>query len=99
MGDIWKIGRKGVGDGLLVVVAKDDRRMRIAPAKTLEGVVPDLAARRIIDEAITPRFRKTTSRAGLKRRSTGSSGGRRRAAAGAVARPGGAAAAAAASTG
>jgi len=65
VGDTWKIGRKGVGDGLLVVVAKDDRRMRIAPAKTLEGVVPDLAASRIIDEEMKPRFRNNDFAGGL----------------------------------
>lgn len=58
VGDSWKIGRKGVGDGLLLVVAKNDRKVRIAPAKALEGVIPDLAARQIIDRAITPRFRQ-----------------------------------------
>jgi len=44
----WKIGRKDVGDGLLVVIAKDDRRMRIEVARALEGAIPDLAAARII---------------------------------------------------
>lgn len=53
----WKIGRKQVGDGILVIVAKDDRRVRIEVAKTLEGAVPDLAAKQVIDEAITPKFR------------------------------------------
>ncbi len=62
----WKIGRKGVGDGLLLVVAKDDRKVRIEVAKTLEGAIPDLAARRIIDEAITPEFRKGDYAAGLR---------------------------------
>ncbi|MES2632037.1 MAG: TPM domain-containing protein [Pseudomonadota bacterium] len=62
----WKIGRKGVGDGLLVVVAKDDRKIRIEVAKTLEGAIPDLAARRIIDEAITPEFKKGDYAAGLR---------------------------------
>ena len=57
VGDTWKIGRKGVGDGLLVVVAKDDRKMRIAPAKTLEGAIPDVLAARIIDETMKPLFR------------------------------------------
>ena len=61
----WKIGRKGVGDGLLRVVAKDDRKVRIEVAKTLEGAVPDLAARQVIDEAITPNFRKGDYAAGL----------------------------------
>ena len=57
VGDTWKIGRKGVGDGLLLVVAKDDRKMRIAPAKTLEGAIPDVLAARIIDETMKPLFR------------------------------------------
>ena len=65
VGDAWKIGRKGVGDGLLVVVAKDDRKMRIATAKTLEGAVPDLAASRIIDEEMKPRFRNGDFAGGL----------------------------------
>lgn len=65
VGDTWKIGRKGVGDGLLVIVAKDDRKMRIATAKTLEGVVPDLAAVRIIDEEMKPRFRNNDFAGGL----------------------------------
>jgi uncharacterized membrane protein YgcG len=55
--DEWKIGRREVGDGVLVVVAKNDRRVRIEVAKALEGAVPDLAARQIIDRAITPAFR------------------------------------------
>lgn len=57
LGDAWKIGRQQVGDGVLFVVAKDDRRMRIAPAKNLEGAIPDLLARRIIDQAVAPAFR------------------------------------------
>jgi uncharacterized protein len=55
--DQWKIGRREVGDGLLMVVAKNDRRIRIEVAKTLEGAVPDLAARQIIDRRISPAFR------------------------------------------
>ncbi|SFQ48429.1 uncharacterized protein SAMN05216567_11741 [Variovorax sp. OK605] len=65
VGDAWKIGRKGVGDGLLVVVAKNDRAMRIATAKALEGAVPDLAASRIIDEEMKPRFRNNDFAGGL----------------------------------
>jgi uncharacterized protein len=42
--DTWKIGRREVGDGVLVVVARDDRRVRIEVAKALEGAIPDLAA-------------------------------------------------------
>jgi uncharacterized protein len=62
----WKIGRRQVGDGVLVIVAKNDRKVRIEVAKTLEGAVPDLAAKRIIDEAITPRFRQGDFAGGLQ---------------------------------
>ena len=58
LGDAWKIGRRDVGDGLLFVIAKDDRRLRIAPAKTLEGAIPDLLARRILDQAVAPALRR-----------------------------------------
>jgi uncharacterized protein len=64
--DSWKIGRKGIGDGLLLVVAKNDRKIRIEVAKTLEGAIPDLASKRIIDEAITPRFRQGDFAGGLE---------------------------------
>jgi uncharacterized protein len=66
LGDAWKIGRREVGDGLLLVVALNDRRLRIAPAKALEGAVPDLAAQRIIDQVITPAFRQGDVAAGLR---------------------------------
>lgn len=66
IGDAWKIGRAEVGDGLLIVVAKDDRRVWIAVAKTLEGAVPDLAAARVIREQITPRFRQGDFAGGLR---------------------------------
>lgn len=65
--DAWKIGRREVGDGLLVVVAKNDRRMRIEVAKALEGAVPDLAARQIIDEHLRPAFRADDYAGGLNR--------------------------------
>ena len=57
VGNEWKIGRKNVGDGVLFVVAFKDRQMRIEVAKTLEGAIPDLAAKQIITNAVTPRFK------------------------------------------
>ncbi len=63
--DNWKIGRREVGDGLLIVVAKNDRRVRIEVAKALEGAVPDLAARQIIDRAMQPAFRAGDFTGGL----------------------------------
>ena len=65
LGDAWKIGRKAIGDGVLLVVAKDDRTLRIATAKAVEGAIPDLIAHRIIDGAITPRFKQGDFYAGL----------------------------------
>jgi len=65
VGNQWKIGRKGVGDGVLVLVAKDDRKMRIEVAKALEGAIPDIAAARIIDGAMAPRFREGDFAGGL----------------------------------
>ncbi|AEG91445.1 TPM domain-containing protein [Ramlibacter tataouinensis] len=62
----WKIGRREVGDGVLLIVAKDDRRVRIEVAKTLEGAIPDLAARQIIEDAITPAFRRGDYAGGLQ---------------------------------
>jgi uncharacterized protein len=62
----WKIGRKDVGDGVLLIVAKNDRKVRIEVAKTLEGAIPDLAARQIIDDAITPKFRAGDFAGGLQ---------------------------------
>ena len=56
--DQWKLGRKGVDDGVLLVVAKNDRRLRIEVGYGLEGMLPDAIARRIIDESIAPHFRK-----------------------------------------
>lgn len=63
--DQWKLGRREVGDGLLIVSAQTDRRIRIEVAKTLEGAIPDLAARRIIDEQITPAYRRGDVAGGL----------------------------------
>ena len=65
VGDAWKIGRRNVGDGVLLVVAKGDRHVRIEVAKTLEGAVPDLAARQIIDSAVRPAFRANDYAGGL----------------------------------
>src|SRR5258708_25758688 len=53
----WKIGRKKIDDGALVVVAKDDRKLRIEVGYGLEGALTDVTSKRIIDEIITPRFR------------------------------------------
>lgn len=55
--DAWKLGRKGVDDGVLILVARNDHTIRIEVGYGLEGVVPDAIANRIIDETIVPRFK------------------------------------------
>jgi uncharacterized protein len=55
--EAWKIGRRRIDDGALVVVAKNDRKLRIEVGYGLEGALNDATARRIIDEVITPKFR------------------------------------------
>ncbi|MCB5364631.1 YgcG family protein [Pusillimonas sp. CC-YST705] len=54
----WKLGRKGVDDGILFVIAKDDRRLRIEVGYGLEGAVTDLQAGRIIREQVAPHFQQ-----------------------------------------
>lgn len=55
--EAWKIGRKKIDDGALLVVAKNDRRLRIEVGYGLEGALTDATSRRIIDEDITPKFK------------------------------------------
>jgi uncharacterized protein len=55
--DNWKLGRKGIDDGALLVVAVDDHRLRIETQYGLEGVLPDVICSRIIRETIRPQFK------------------------------------------
>jgi len=61
----YKLGRQKVDDGVLVVVAKDDRRVRIEPGYGLEGAIPDAIANRIIQEYLVPKFRADDYGGGL----------------------------------
>ena len=54
----FKLGRKGVDDGLLLIVAKDDRKVRIEVGYGLEGAIPDITAGRVIQEYMVPKFRQ-----------------------------------------
>jgi uncharacterized protein len=56
--DAWKLGRKGVDDGALLIVAKDDHKARIEVGRGLEGVLTDATSNRILDETIKPEFRQ-----------------------------------------
>lgn len=54
----WKLGRKGIDDGALLIVAKDDRRVRIEVGYGLEGALTDATSNRIISEIVTPKFKQ-----------------------------------------
>lgn len=55
--EAWKLGREGVDDGAILIVAKDDRKLRIEVGYGLEGALPDAIAKRIVREDIAPQFR------------------------------------------
>jgi uncharacterized protein len=63
--DAWKLGRKNVDDGLLILVAKDDHKMRIEVGRGLEGPIPDLTAKRVISEVMAPSFKQGDFYGGL----------------------------------
>ena len=56
--EAWKLGRKGVDDGVLLLVAKDDHELRIEVGYGLEGAIPDAVAKRVISEIIIPYFKQ-----------------------------------------
>lgn len=64
--DQWKLGRKKVDDGVIVVVAKEDRTVRIEVGYGLEGALSDIVSKRIISETIVPRFKQGDFYAGLQ---------------------------------
>lgn len=65
LAEAWKIGRKGADDGVIIIVAKSDRAVRIEVGYGLEGALPDAVAKRVIEEDITPRFRQGDFNGGL----------------------------------
>jgi uncharacterized protein len=65
LAEAWKIGRDGVDDGVIVIVAKEDRKMRIEVGYGLEGAIPDAVAKRIVADVMAPRFRQGDFAGGL----------------------------------
>jgi uncharacterized protein len=61
----WKLGRKKIDDGVLLLIAKDDHKVRIEVGYGLEGVLPDLIAKRIVAEDISPHFKQTDFYGGI----------------------------------
>src|SRR3954467_14722440 len=62
----WKLGRKGVDDGVLLIVAKNDRKLHIEVGYGLEGILPDAIAKRIIEDDIVPRFKQGDFYGGIR---------------------------------
>lgn len=63
--DSWKLGRKGVDDGVLLVVAVDDRKTHLQVGYGLEGAIPDARAKQILQDIIAPHFRQGDFAGGL----------------------------------
>ncbi len=63
--ELWKLGRKKVDDGAILVVAKDDRAVRIEVGYGLEGALNDAVSKRIVSETITPRFQQGDFNGGI----------------------------------
>ncbi len=63
--ETWKIGRKGIDDGVILIVAKDTRKLRLEVGRGAEGVIPDAYAKRIVQDVISPRFRQNDFYGGL----------------------------------
>lgn len=65
LADAWRLGRKGVDDGAILLIAKDDRELRIEVGYGLEGALNDATAKRIVSEIIVPHFRQDDYYAGI----------------------------------
>jgi uncharacterized protein len=63
----WKVGQKGLDNGAILIIAKDDRRLRIEVGYGLEGAIPDIIAGRIIDNIIVPEFKSGNFSGGIDR--------------------------------
>jgi len=63
--DAWKLGREKVDDGLLILIATKDRKMCIEVGYGLEGPIPDLTAKRVINEVISPKLKQGDFYGGL----------------------------------
>lgn len=62
----WKLGRKGIDDGALLILAKQDHAVRVEVGYGLEGVIPDAIAKRIVSETIIPRLKRDDYFGGVK---------------------------------
>lgn len=64
--DAWKLGRKGIDDGVLFVIAKNDRKLQILTGRGTQGVLTDAMSKRIISEVVAPKFRASDFAGGIE---------------------------------
>lgn len=57
LGRKWGVGQKDKNNGLVFLIAKEDRKIFIAPGYGLEGAIPDITAKQIIDNIVLPNFK------------------------------------------
>lgn len=65
LANTWKLGRQGIGDGVVLVIAVSDRASRIEVSRALEGAIPDLEAKRILQRHVTPSLRRGAFHEGI----------------------------------
>lgn len=66
LAEAWKIGRKGADNGIIIIVAKNDRKMRVEVGYGLEGAIPDAIAKRVVAERMAPAFKQGDFFGGLR---------------------------------
>jgi len=64
--ETWKLGRKGVDDGVVFLIAREERALRIEVGYGLESKLPDITSKRILDELVVPRFREGNMAGGVE---------------------------------
>jgi len=67
LANTWKLGRAGIGDGVVIVLARDDRQVRIEVSRALEGVLPDVVAGRVLGQVVMPALKQGDIAGGLDR--------------------------------
>lgn len=64
--DSWKPGRKGIDDGVLLLLVRDEHKTFLAPGRGLEGAIPDVYAKRILDDVLRPQLRANNADVGVR---------------------------------
>lgn len=64
--DSWKPGRKGIDDGVLLLLVRDEHKTFLAPGRGLEGAIPDVYAKRILDDVLRPQLRANNADGGVR---------------------------------